>query len=314
MVTQSIRAVCAGFSSRKGILASLMMGLMLPVLAGSLACAQGSPLPAAAGTQTAKSATPADPAAGTAAPSAKETTPPAPRNSESEERPAKSGGDAIHVHGHWIIEVKNPDGKVTDRREFENSLQPSGAFVIAALLAGNNSAGGLAIGLNWWCAYSVSGQNPTNPCWPWLITPPPSASGYVNAFLGCNRNGSWNNQAVCVENLQVTGPTLVNEYNPSPIVAMPIVLSGSTTVCAGCSGTVQDVETLIGLCDANSTPFNCWNSWDPTTGQSSPANPIVWGDYPFLTERTLDSQNGDPPPVPYHSGQTIAVTVTLTFQ
>ena len=38
---------------------------------------------------------------------------------------SKSGGgphEGIKVHGHWIIDVRNPDGSVVSRHEFENSL------------------------------------------------------------------------------------------------------------------------------------------------------------------------------------------------
>lgn len=50
-------------------------------------------------------------------------------NSVVEEKPS---GDASHqgikVHGHWTVEVRNPDGSVVTHREFENSLFPSPAL------------------------------------------------------------------------------------------------------------------------------------------------------------------------------------------
>ena len=69
------------------------------------------------------SAHPAKNAATPAAPAA------VPANSPSAEQPAapgerKRGGnhEGIQVHGHWVIEVRNPDGTVTRfAREFENS-------------------------------------------------------------------------------------------------------------------------------------------------------------------------------------------------
>lgn len=30
--------------------------------------------------------------------------------------------EGIHVQGDWVIEVRNPDGSVADRREFSNDL------------------------------------------------------------------------------------------------------------------------------------------------------------------------------------------------
>jgi Na+-transporting methylmalonyl-CoA/oxaloacetate decarboxylase gamma subunit len=38
---------------------------------------------------------------------------------------AKGTHEGIKVHGHWTIEVKNPDGKLVTHREFENSLAPN---------------------------------------------------------------------------------------------------------------------------------------------------------------------------------------------
>ena len=45
---------------------------------------------------------------------------------------APSGGlnTGIQIHGHWKIVVRNPDGTVATRREFENSLTYRGAFLL----------------------------------------------------------------------------------------------------------------------------------------------------------------------------------------
>jgi hypothetical protein len=36
--------------------------------------------------------------------------------------------DGIKVHGHWTIEVRNPDGTLAKHSEFENSLATPSAF------------------------------------------------------------------------------------------------------------------------------------------------------------------------------------------
>ena len=38
----------------------------------------------------------------------------------------RSGGpqEGIKVHGHWVVEISNPDGTLADRREFENAHSP----------------------------------------------------------------------------------------------------------------------------------------------------------------------------------------------
>jgi hypothetical protein len=42
----------------------------------------------------------------------------------------------LQVHGHWIIDVKNPDGTVAQHRDFENQLQTPGAAYLIGLMAG----------------------------------------------------------------------------------------------------------------------------------------------------------------------------------
>lgn len=55
--------------------------------------------------------------------------------------PASGFGGDIKVHGHWIIDVKNPDGTMAARHEFENALQTGGALKLAAILGRLNAPG-----------------------------------------------------------------------------------------------------------------------------------------------------------------------------
>jgi hypothetical protein len=48
-------------------------------------------------------------------------------------------GDGITVHGHWTIDVRNPDGALASHHEFENALEPTGATALSALLARNGT-------------------------------------------------------------------------------------------------------------------------------------------------------------------------------
>src|SRR5713226_6208411 len=47
---------------------------------------------------------------------------------------SESGGqkEGIKVHGHWTIDVRNPDGTLVTHREFENSLAASGTLSLAS--------------------------------------------------------------------------------------------------------------------------------------------------------------------------------------
>jgi hypothetical protein len=70
-------------------------------------------------------------------------------NTEAKATAAKGQKEAsvkggIKVHGHWVLEVKNPDGSVAERKEFENSLvtvgeptgNSSGSYGLSQILAG----------------------------------------------------------------------------------------------------------------------------------------------------------------------------------
>jgi len=59
-----------------------------------------------------------------------------------------SPGEAIKVHGHWTIEVRNPDGTIAEVRDFENALLGgTGAETLAKVLGRQYSVGGLTIQL-----------------------------------------------------------------------------------------------------------------------------------------------------------------------
>lgn len=85
----------------------------------------------------------------------------------SESGAAPEPGGQITVHGHWIIEVRDPDGSVADRVEFDNHLEASGARLLARLLRGDMVSGVWNIQL--WsvgdqaqlCFISSANQTPT---------------------------------------------------------------------------------------------------------------------------------------------------------
>jgi hypothetical protein len=56
-------------------------------------------------------------------------------------------GEGIQVHGDWVIEVRNSDGSVAERREFANALQPTGKWFLIGTLARQFSPGVWAIQL-----------------------------------------------------------------------------------------------------------------------------------------------------------------------
>ena len=69
-------------------------------------------------------------AQGTSGGQGEDKTPPAEAKSE------RPGHEGIKVHGHWVIDVRNLDGKLVTHREFENALVV-GTGVSGSVLGGN---------------------------------------------------------------------------------------------------------------------------------------------------------------------------------
>jgi hypothetical protein len=55
--------------------------------------------------------------------------------------PAGAPSEGVQVHGHWTIDVRNPDGSLVNHQEFENSLDSTGNITLAKVLSGNMTAG-----------------------------------------------------------------------------------------------------------------------------------------------------------------------------
>ena len=56
---------------------------------------------------------------------------------------SSSGGpiESIQVHGHWTIEVRNPDGSLVSRTEFDNALHVEGAASLRLFLSRTSAVG-----------------------------------------------------------------------------------------------------------------------------------------------------------------------------
>jgi hypothetical protein len=66
--------------------------------------------------------------------------------------------EGIKVHGHWTIEVRNPDGSLASHSEFENSLvQDRGDEVLAGVLSNRFTVGSWTL---WLSDGSLEGRGP----------------------------------------------------------------------------------------------------------------------------------------------------------
>lgn len=266
----SIVKFFAGSGIRLAVVSLLFLGL------AGVCMAQASAAPARPMAQTAANAVaPREQPAARPAQQAAQTTAPA--------APAPKGThEGIKIHGHWTIEVRNPDGTLAARREFENSINAySGAQLVSAALTGGITMGGWQVALN-------NGVNFLE------INTAGAVATYCQSLV---INGG--TTTTCSDTLTVTGPTLTgNAFNST----QTITFSGTAPVPQGFPSEILEVNTINYPCAATVSIADCL---------STQANVAILG--VGLTARQLDGLNGDPAALPVGAGQTVAVTVVISF-
>jgi hypothetical protein len=137
--------------------------------------------------------------------------------------------EGIKVHGHWIIEVTNPDGTRAQYREFENALLAQGGEALSSILAGQ------LVPSTWfvWLGSEVSTMGPCTlaaasvPC---ASTTPIGAQGAVaTAYF---------------PTLTISAPTT----GPN---SGKLVLSGSVTSTYAQPSNIGSVQTRVRMCPAS---------------------------------------------------------------
>lgn len=195
----------------------------------------------------------------------------------AEEKASRDGShEAIKVHGHWTIEVRNPDGTLVTHREFENSFtQSTGAPLLASLLnlVGQTSVPG-SVQLVFW-AVELGGSA----CSTLNNTGFPNSGGPGTCRIvpaGVFGNPLYAGLDFASSNKLGTGPS-----------AGSFVLSGTVQASDSSPITSVTTETINAV-----------------------VSPLTVNQF---TSRPLDGLNGDPQPVSVNAGQTIAVTVNISF-
>jgi hypothetical protein len=148
--------------------------------------------------------------------------------------------EGIKVHGHWTIEVRNPDGTVVTHREFENSLAPSGGANLVAVLSRANSVGFWTI--------SLQDLNSFGPC-----------SNTINLKgIDCEIiEPGW--AAASGGTLSYQFATLTVSSTGGSTGPSQLVLSGTAT--ASVSDSIVSVLTLLNVCAATVAASNtCANT------------------------------------------------------
>ncbi|HYL84029.1 MAG TPA: hypothetical protein VE263_07340 [Candidatus Angelobacter sp.] len=194
------------------------------------------------------------------------------------ERTAPSGGphEGIKVHGHWTIEVRNSDGSVSSHQEFENSLASGGTSVLGAILSRQN-----AVGL-------------------WRVV---LQSSLCVSSTVCNVDEVGFEVAVGGDPIEFPNLTVSGSANG-------FALNGS--MLAPQAGIINGVATQVILCPTSlptgATGTGCGPAFSNISLPGASTYPAS-----YLTGVSLDGLNGHPNAVTVAAGQTVAVTVNISF-
>ncbi len=166
--------------------------------------------------------------------------------------------EGIKVHGHWIVEVKNPDGTRAQYREFENALLPQGGEALSSILAAQ-------LVPSTWFVQLGSDVSTTNPC-ALGAAPVPCISTTSIGAQGASATTHF-------PTLTISAPTTAPNSGK-------LVLSGSVTSTYAQPSSIGYVQTRIRMCPASQPAgVACPGSLEKFFSQAavSPAIPIVPG-------------------------------------
>ena len=211
----------------------------------------------------------------------------------------RGGQEGIKVHGHWMIEVKNPNGTVDRRVEFENGLcvmgsgnYPIGDAFIANLLLGNAVPGG-------WVVEFGDAAIPNASPLPLPCGGGPAGGDLPQTVFSLPQSQAWLSGAYCQLSSLVCFPGLsVQLYQAPNSGPFGLQLSGQFTVPSYVpSLQITAVGTAITFCPPES----------PSSCLSSPQ-----GLYQ-ITGQYLSGTGSVPGPVAVGPNQLVSVTVQITF-
>jgi len=224
---------------------------------------------------------------------------------------AKGQHEGIKVHGHWIIEVKNPDGSLAKRVEFENSLVTptnypgaslTGSQALVAVLSGvaalsPSQAAALGFSSPWVIDLESVNSGDVSPC--------PGSTAFLKYALIGGLPGS-SSTASCGTFAVITPQNIsaiVTQSGTNYVTSLPsqLVLSGTApSAMVTQAGTIDTVTTLMLIAQ----PGNGTYAFFPITLASLPAQ----------GSGTCGGANQPPCAVSVGAGQSITATVTISFQ
>ena len=143
--------------------------------------------------------------------------------------------EGIRVHGHWTIEIRNPDGTLITHREFENSL--IGQTALVQILARQATVGEWTLRV---------GSSSDGPCIGFPTAGVPSFCNMVEA----------NSHQTGPTDYQFNTLTLAMQGSDGGPTPPGFVMSGTAT--ARREGTIDTVRSEITRCDPTVLPANCF--------------------------------------------------------
>lgn len=218
----------------------------------------------------------------------------------AEEKPSGDGRhEGIKVHGHWTIEVRNPDGSLVTHRELENSLHSPN--VLSVLLSGQAVAGPWSVFI---------GANPSNsaqdPCPPSSYATSVISPGtlYTAACIITQQNSLIYEESITAPTAgtaaaQAVFGTLKVSLLNTAYAQQQIQLTG--TAQAQSSGVIEQVSSYQEFCQGNVTANGCIFSTVSGVGNFSGGFDLLFTQAPVS------------PSLSVVAGQTIAVTVNISF-
>jgi len=229
--------------------------------------------------------------------------------------PAKRTHEGIQVHGHWTIEVRNPDGTLDKRVEFENGICHNLSLANGSqIIQGDTPLFDLMSGtfaLAGW--YIQLGNVVTS-------TPPPTTAacgvtspGLPGADFTIVQTGMADPSHFCP--VISTGHCFLSLSNPA-VSAIPgsLTLSGQFLVPLGGATAITDVSTNMILCTPVATsPVGACMAM-PTialTGNIVTASNAAGASYYYVGYQFTGQYLAAP--VQVADGQTVGVTVVISF-
>lgn len=227
--------------------------------------------------------------------------------------PKKDGDVNLTIHGHWALDIRNPDGTGARHVEFENALAAgNGDAILAMFLTGGWVPSDWAIELTSSQAICpLVGASTAGYC----IIVPSLGTGVYGSFCGAFPQG------VCFSGLTVS-------YEPPGAISTTsgagLQLAGSFTVSPSApAGTALDnLSSFLGTCQASGAT---WTTAVPPPTIAAVLNTVGPSQCLGLTSSTRTSlptgeinggpefTSASPTPIPVSAGQIVQVTVTFTF-